>query len=83
VASVVWNRTPIERLDLMAAVQHNCGCSFGGTTASVSACSSYANLREQRTLQGMLSIRHLVPRLRADEGISNQERNTCGHSTRK
>ena len=76
-SSVMWNGTLSERLDLMAAVQHNCGCTFDGTTASLSACSSHAILREQRALDGMLWIRHLVPRLRAEEGISDHPGTRC------
>ena len=80
--NVVWNGTLSEQLDLVAAVQHNCGCSFDGTTASLSACSSHAILHEQRALDGMLWIRHLAARLRAEEGITaHQGRNPCGHST--
>jgi len=71
VVSVMWNGTLSEQLDLIAAIQHNCGCSFDGTTASLSACSSHAILREQRALDGMLWIRHVVARLRAEEGISD------------
>jgi len=77
VGSVVWNGTLIEQLDLMAAVVHNCGCNFDGTTASLSACSSHAILRDQRALDGMLWIRHLVPRLRAEEGIGDQQGTPC------
>jgi hypothetical protein len=77
VGSVVWNGTLSEQLDLMAAVQHNCGCSFDGTATSLSACSSYILLREQRALDGMLWIRHLVARLRAEEGISDHPGTRC------
>jgi hypothetical protein len=71
VGSVVWNGTLSEQLDLVAAVQHNCGCSFEGTTSSLSACSSHTMVREQTALDGMLWIRHLVVRLLAEEGISD------------
>jgi len=77
VSSVVWNGTLSEQLDLMAAVQHNCGCSCDGTTASLSACSSHTMLGEQRALDGMLWIRHLVDRLRAEEGISDCPGTRC------
>ena len=75
--SVVWNGTLSEQLDLIAAVQHNCGCSFDGTTSSLSACSSHTMFREQRALDGLLWIRHLVTRLRAEEGVSDHPATRC------
>ena len=75
--SVVWNGTLSEQLELIAAVQHNCGCSFDGTSTSLNACSSHTMLREQRALDGMLWIRHLLARLRAEEGIGDFRVTRC------
>jgi hypothetical protein len=71
VASVVWNGTLCEQLDLMAAVQHNCECSFGDAARCLGACSAHAMLvRDQRALDGLLWTRHLVKRLLMEKGVS-------------
>ena len=70
VSRAMWNGTLREQLDLMAAVQHNCECVFDGM-ARRSTCSAHAMLtQDQRALDGLLWNRHLVERLRTEEGIS-------------
>jgi hypothetical protein len=55
----------------MAAVQHNCECSFDRMDGCLNACSGHTMLaRDQRALDGLLWNRHLVKRLLAEEGIS-------------
>ena len=70
VGHVLWNGTLGEQLDLMAAVQHNCECTFDGMLRRFTTCSSHAMLsRDQRALDGLLWHRRLVERLRTEEGI--------------
>ena len=69
---VAWNGTVSEQLELMAAVQHNCECSFDRIDARLTACSAHTMLaRDQRALNGLLWNRHLVQRLLTEEGISS------------
>ena len=72
VDNVAWKGTITEQLDLMAAVQHNCDCSFDGRDGRrLTACSAHKMLaRDQRALNGLLWNRHLVARLLTEEGIS-------------
>jgi hypothetical protein len=71
VGRVMWNGTLHEQLDLMAAVQHNCECTFDDTGKPLSTCSGHTMLtQDQRALDGLLWNRHLVERLRTEEGIS-------------
>jgi hypothetical protein len=71
VATIVWNGTLAEQLDLVAAVQHNCECTFVGIGVRVRVCTGHTMLvRDQRALDGLLWNRHLVKRLAAEEGIS-------------
>jgi hypothetical protein len=72
VDNIAWKGTIIEQLDLMAAVQHNCECSFDGSDGRrLTACSAHTMLAgDQRALNGLLWNRHLVERLLAEEGIS-------------
>jgi hypothetical protein len=71
VSSVVWNGTLTEQLDLMAAVQHNCDCSYDVTDGCRTACSGHTMLtRDQRALDGLLWNRYLAKRLLTEEGIS-------------
>ncbi|MCA1645540.1 MAG: hypothetical protein LC797_08780 [Chloroflexi bacterium] len=45
----------MEQLDLMAAVRHNCGCTFARLDGALSHCSRHAMLaRDQRDLGGLL-----------------------------
>jgi hypothetical protein len=71
VGRVEWNRTVREQLDLMAAVQHNCKCTFNSMARCVSTCSGHTTLaRDQRALDGFLWNRRLVERLLTEECIS-------------
>ena len=67
---VEWHGTLPEQLDLIAALQHNCECTFdaaGGPQAICAVHLMYAN--DQRALDGLLWNRHLVERLRSEEGV--------------
>ena len=67
----MWNGTLREQLDLMAAVQHNCECTYDSMATRLSTCSAHTMLtRDQRALDGLLWNRHLVERLRTEEGIT-------------
>jgi hypothetical protein len=73
VETAAWKGTITEQLDLMAAVQHNCECSFDieHDGRRVIACSAHTMLaRDQRALNGLLWNRHLARRLLSEEGIS-------------
>jgi hypothetical protein len=70
VGKVVWHGTLREQLDLMAAVQHNCGCRFDVAGGAISACEGHSMLTgDQRALNGLLWIRRQVRRLLAEEGL--------------
>jgi hypothetical protein len=70
VGSIVWNGNVREQLDLMAAVQHNCECSYD-PDGRRDACAGHMTIaRDQRALDGLLWDRHLVKRLLIEEGIS-------------
>jgi hypothetical protein len=70
-ASVTWNGTMTEQLELLAAVQHNCECMTDDNQRCLSACSSHLMLaRDQRALNGLLWNRRLVKWLFVQEGIS-------------
>jgi hypothetical protein len=68
---VEWHGTLRERLDLIAAVQHNCECSYAATDGSHIVCSVHVMFaNDQRALDGLLWNRHLVDRLRSEEGVA-------------
>jgi hypothetical protein len=70
-AFIVWHGTLRERLDLMAAVQHNCECVYQGMHTLLHPCAGHAMLtHDQRALNGLLWIRNVVGRLLAEEGIT-------------
>jgi hypothetical protein len=67
---VEWHGTLREQLDLIAAVQHNCECSFDATDGSHAICAVHVMYaKDQRALDGLLWNRHLVDRLRSEEGV--------------
>jgi hypothetical protein len=85
VGCVMWNGTLREQLDLMAA-QHNCECILDDTTRPLSTCSGHAMLtQDQRALDGLLWNRHLIERLRTEEGSAEREprRSSSGHGRDK
>jgi len=69
---VVWNGTSGEQAELLAAVEHNCGCRFdnrGGLRTS--SCSAHDMLvHDQRALNGLLCTRRRLKRLLGEEGIA-------------
>jgi hypothetical protein len=70
---VDWNGTLVEELDLLAAVQHNCACSFDRLGARLSICSGHSMLmNDQRALNGLLWHRHLRDLLLAEEGVASR-----------
>ena len=65
-----WKGSTLEELDLLAAVQHNCTCSFDCLGACLSICPGHSMLvNDQRALDGLLLHRHLRNLLLAEEGI--------------
>ena len=67
---LIWNGTPEERLDLLAAVQHNCVCIFDTKGARVSACEAHTMLvRRQRVLDGLLFARRIAQRFICEEWL--------------
>jgi len=74
VSRVMWKGTLREQLDLMAAIQHNCECTFDAVTRRRSTCAGHAMLtQDQRALDGLLWSHHLVERLRTEEGVTRRE----------
>jgi hypothetical protein len=71
VGKVVWHGTLREQLDLIAAVQHNCGCDRADSLRPLATCSAHTMLaRDQRALNGLLWTRHLAKLLLVEEGVS-------------
>jgi hypothetical protein len=70
VGNAVWNGTIREQLDLMAAVQHNCDCSYDPLDGWLSGCAGHMMLaRDQRALDGLLWNRRVFKQLLTEEGI--------------
>ena len=66
-----WNGTLIEQLELVAAVERNCECTFDKMGMRVAACAAHVMLRrDQRALNGLLWTRRLVKQRLAEEGVS-------------
>jgi hypothetical protein len=66
----VWNGTLSEQLALMAALPHNCECSYA-SDATVTLCSAHVMLaRDHRGLNGLLWNGYPVRRLLLEEEIS-------------
>jgi hypothetical protein len=60
-----------EQLDLVAAVQHTCDCTYTREGGSLTmTCSAHTMLaQDQRALDGTLWSRRIVKRLLIEEGI--------------
>jgi hypothetical protein len=70
-SSITWNGTRIEQLELVAAVERHCECTFDKRGMRLGACPAHTMLiRDQRALDGLLWTRHLVKQRLAEEGIS-------------
>jgi hypothetical protein len=70
-ANVAWHGTSAESGELLAAVEHNCGCQFDDEVGMrVSTCPPHdALVKDQRWLNGLLFMRRQRDRLNAEEGI--------------
>ena len=65
---VVWNGTREESLALVNAIARNCTCEFGLMGVRLSTCASHRMVSEdQRALNGLLFVRHMVDRLKREE----------------
>lgn len=63
-----WHGTQVEGQQLITAVGHNCGCTFGVMGIRSTRCGAHEMVADdQRALDGLLFIRHIVARLRAEE----------------
>jgi len=72
---VEWHGSLREQLDLIAAVQHNCACSFDGVSGSLTTCTAHNMLaRDQRALDGLLWSRRVVQQLLFEEGVTGVRR---------
>jgi hypothetical protein len=73
---VEWHGSLKEQLDLIAAVQHNCECTFDrGDGSRTTTCPPHAMLaNDQRALDGLLWNRRLVTLLLAEEGVTGAGR---------
>ncbi len=68
VASVEWHGTQAEAAELLAAIQHHCACEFGVLGVRLSTCAPHRMMTEdQRALDGLLCMRRLRARLKAEE----------------
>ena len=69
--SVTWNGTLLEQLELIAAIQRNCACSFDTAGMRVAACGAHTMLaHDQRALNGLLWTRRLAYLRLHEEGIT-------------
>ncbi|MBV9322156.1 MAG: hypothetical protein JO352_00030 [Chloroflexi bacterium] len=67
---LIWNGTPEERLELLAAVQHNCTCTIDVHGARVSVCEAHTMLvQHQRVLNGLLFARRIAQRFIREEWL--------------
>lgn len=65
---VVWKGNVEESQALVAAIARNCACETGLMGVRTSTCPPHqALLDNQRWLDGLLWMRHLADRLRAEE----------------
>lgn len=65
---VVWHGSQQESFDLINAIARNCTCEFGMMGVRLSTCPAHLMLMEdQRALDGLLFMRHMVDRLQAEE----------------
>ena len=68
--TTLWHGTPIENLELLRAVNSNCGCQFGLMGTRLTACTSHQMLVEdQRALDGLLFARRIASQLRDEEWL--------------
>jgi hypothetical protein len=64
---VVWHGTADEALALLAAVNQHCACRKEHKRV-VAPCPAHEMLaRDQRAIDGLLFMRHMLPRLMAQE----------------
>jgi len=68
---VEWHGPLIERLELVAAVRHNCECPCDRMPESRTACASHVMLAsDQRALNGLVWYRRLAHQLLVEEGVA-------------
>jgi hypothetical protein len=67
---LIWNGTPQERLELLAAVQRNCTCITDVKGARVSVCEAHTMLvQHQRVLNGLLFAGRIAQRFICEEWL--------------
>jgi hypothetical protein len=67
---LIWNGTPEERLELLAAVQRYCMCIIDERGARVSVCEAHTMLvQHQRVLNGLLFPRRMARRFICEEWL--------------
>jgi hypothetical protein len=67
---LIWNGTPEERLELLAAVQRNCVCTVHVRGARVSVCDAHTMLvQHQRVLNGLVFARRIAQRFICEEWL--------------
>lgn len=60
-AQVIWHGTSEESYALLAAVGHNCACTFNMEGAKTETCSAHRMmLEDQRALDGLVLERRTV-----------------------
>lgn len=67
----VWHGTDEEQSDLLAALEHNCGCEYEDNNQQaprLKTCGAHdALVNDQRFLNGLLEIRHNREKFTAKE----------------
>jgi hypothetical protein len=67
---LIWNGTPEECLELLAAVQRNCTCNTDVKGARGSVCEAHTMLiQHQRVLNGLLFARRIAQRFIREEWL--------------
>ena len=65
---VLWHGSQQESFDLINSIARNCTCDFGPMGVRLSTCSPHRMLMDdQRALDGLLFVRRMAERLRAEE----------------
>jgi hypothetical protein len=67
---LIWNGTPEELLELLAAVQRNCTCITDVMGDRASVCEAHTMLvQHQRVLNGLLFARRIAKRFIREEWL--------------
>lgn len=72
--SVIWHGTQAETFELLQALSRNCSCVVTAEGVRLSTCAPHQMLvSEQRAVDGLLFVRRIADRLRAEEWAPQPE----------